>query len=228
MDFLSNLYKGMVSTSTFVERTFSKLTAWSGIGPGRDTPGIASLASDLFIKLFTEDVTRWRDREGFRAKDNLLQRPVWARKDSPTKFSATSAFARDQSQDLAGKEGGLSELMETWAKLTEDEKDPFREEARKERMVRSLKPNPLSDWLDESNVCFGKGPLGIASEQGPFPLEPETLRRFLNTSTRVAAQKWVQAIDFCSCCRWRHTCPDQCGRYECCRISSGCCCWRCY
>ena len=184
--FVKALFERLVVTSTQVELVFSFLTKLTNTENKR--LGLAGLAAKATNHEFSEIVDRWRARVlPGRARASFKTRPVWAK--GKVNYTGLHHYAAELKSKMAlsGELGAapvgperLATVMRKASSAWDCEPSATKAhqyEAAAKKVAQTRKPDSID--IDERVLDLGPGaPLGLASLDGEFPIQPELVEKY--------------------------------------------------
>ena len=205
--FLRVLFERVVVTSTFVERVFSHLSAWT------DTPqSLPTLAAKYTNVTFMREVGRWRKTRAI-VTPSRRERPPWMKWKNPgAHTTGLSLFRRDwrggggdgdgDGEEIVTEEIGIGNtfgdrnrlIVLAWKALPHERRSAYRREALAKRTVATVAATPLERSCAMTQGEFVGGPNGIASLEGPFHIRSSAVEEALRAkgSFSTLAANWCK------------------------------------
>jgi hypothetical protein len=191
--FLRTLFGRAVATSTYVERDFARLSAWTRHAP----QGIASLGAKHVCETLAAVARRHRGQAqapGAKAREmpRTAGRPKWMK---PRRHRGSCVTGMHLYQREVHPGAPLQESQRAWAALSPEEQEHWRERA-KGRRAAAVVAAATDLRLAEapSTEAAGGGPWGLWSSSGPAPLSRHVLARALQepAAFRRLSDTWQQ------------------------------------
>jgi len=173
LKFLEAVLRRVVPTSTFIERTFARLSEWSTVKKGQKTK-LSSISAKHISGRFKQSTELWRRRvlkQPKAAKDNI-KRPVWSH--SRTKGRGANGwhiFSREHM--LQNPAGNLQDrqkaAQDAWARTTEEEKKRYSRLAQARNVASCLAANQAAVEREAGALLPAGSLLNVGTPDG-FPL----------------------------------------------------------
>ena len=167
--FIQTMFMRLVCTSTFVERIFRYLSAWT-----RTTPQcVATLGAKHTSRMWSDLVAMWRKGLGMGSKDPH-RRPAWARSSKGERTTGLHLFSQAQSKSSVFARNA------DWTALSEEQRAEWKTKAKRRRTVAAAGA-PLERYLDDVQTEQPReGPWNLSRQQGPFDIHPDVVRDAYN------------------------------------------------